>query len=243
MCTVTFIPVNGKIFITSNRDEKLLRRQAFPPTIYFENCQRIIYPKDTEAGGSWIAVNEKKVTAVLLNGGFVKHESKPPYRKSRGIILLEIVQTILPVQYFLQTDLSGIEPFTIILFNNYLHQFTWTGDIKYCRQLDPLQSYIWSSATLYDQNTVAKRERWFADFLNKNPYPSKDDIFNFHVTTGDGDKQNDLNMDRDGLLSTVSITSVELFDHHCIMRYADQVNNNLFQTTMALTVEQFKDIV
>ena len=243
MCTVTFIPVNGNIFITSNRDEKLLRRLAIPPAIYFENCQRIIYPKDAEAGGSWIAVNERKTVAVLLNGGFVKHNSKPAYRKSRGIIFLEIIQSILPVQYFLQMDLSGIEPFTMILFDNYLHQFTWTGEIKYCRQLDPSQSYIWSSATLYDQKAVAKREQWFSDFLKKNPYPTQDEIFNFHLTTGDGDKQNDLNMSRNGLLSTVSITCVELSDHQCTMRYADQANGNLSETAMVLAVEQLTGIL
>lgn len=232
MCTVTYIPVNGKTFITSNRDEKTLRQQALPPAIYAENGRKLLYPKDGAAGGSWIAVNEQNATAVLLNGGFVKHRVNPPYRMSRGILLLEVVQVTNPVYFFQQTDLSGIEPFTIIHFNNQLHQLTWTGDVKHCRQLDPSKPNIWSSVTLYEQPVIAKRERWFADFLINNPIPDQESILDFHMNTGDGDKQNDLVMNRDNKLTTVSITSVEIGERHCRMKYADRLTNELFETTM-----------
>ena len=232
MCTVTFIPVNGKTFITSNRDEKTLRQKAHPPAIYSVNGQKILFPKDGAAGGSWIAVNEQYGTAVLLNGGFVKHRVNPPYRMSRGILLLEVVQVTNPVYFFQQTDLSGIEPFTIIHFNNQLHQLTWTGDVKHCRQLDPSKPTIWSSVTLYEQPVIAKRERWFADFLINNPIPDQESILDFHMNTGDGDKQNDLVMNRDNKLTTVSITSVEIMEQHCSMKYADRLSNETYVTTI-----------
>ena len=40
MCTVSFIPVNDNYILTSNRDEKKLRRPAVPPAVYtnYGNC-------------------------------------------------------------------------------------------------------------------------------------------------------------------------------------------------------------
>ena len=242
MCTVTYIPVNGKTFITSNRDEKTLRQQALPPAIYAENGRKLLYPKDGAAGGSWIAVNEQNATAVLLNGGFVRHRVNPPYRMSRGIILLEVARAAEPVHFFRQMDLAGIEPFTIIHFNNQLHQLTWTGDVKHCRQLDASKPSIWSSVTLYEQPVIAKRERWFAAFLDKNPNPEQEDILDFHMNTGDGDKQNDLLMNRDNILSTVSITSVEIKEQHCSMKYTDRLTDEIYETTLGPETYQSQHI-
>src|SRR5437763_13365204 len=136
MCTVTFIPSAGKIYITSNRDEKLLRKQALPPRFYFHNDVQLIYPRDEDAGGTWIAVNNNGNVAVLLNGAFIKHASKPPYRKSRGLILLDIVKSNTALKYFFSTDLTNIEPFTIVLFEkNNLHECSWDGNKKYHEQL------------------------------------------------------------------------------------------------------------
>src|SRR6476620_3920231 len=115
MCTVTYIPSGEKKFLTSNRDEKTFRKKALPPQIYLREEVRLIYPKDGDAGGSWIALNENGNTAVLLNGGFEKHVSKHPYRKSRGLVFIDIIKHISPSEYFLNDDLFGIEPFTIII--------------------------------------------------------------------------------------------------------------------------------
>jgi len=234
MCTVTFIPVKDKICITSNRDESCIRKQAIPPRVYFENGSSIIYPKDADAGGTWIAMNENGNAAVLLNGGFFKHISQPPYRKSRGIIFIEIINAIMPVRHFKHTDLQGIEPFTMIIFDNCLYECRWTGSTKHCKQLKIYRPYIWSSSTLYAEAVVKKRERWFTAFLNKNPHPSQEDIFNFHLFTGDGDTQNDLNMNRSGLLSTVSVTGMVLEYRNCRLRYHDLKDNSIYDTDMIL---------
>ncbi len=84
MCTVTFIPVNDRYYITSNRDEKRIRSQAIFPQVHTENGNKIIYPQDADAGGSWIAMHGNGNAAVLLNGAFEKHEPDPPYKKKPG---------------------------------------------------------------------------------------------------------------------------------------------------------------
>src|SRR5436309_3961687 len=115
MCTVTYIPVGEKKYITSNRDEKPFRKKALPPQPYLHEEISLIYPKDGDAGGSWIALNENGNVAVLLNGGFEKHISEPPYKKSRGLVFLDILKHTSPVTYFFGVDLFKIEPFTVII--------------------------------------------------------------------------------------------------------------------------------
>jgi hypothetical protein len=226
MCTVSFIPVKDKYIITSSRDEKLCRKIALKPGMFEYNGQKLFFPKDTDAGGTWIVMKENGDAAVLLNGAFICHTAEPPYRLSRGIILLDIISTEKPSVKFTKIDLQDIEPFTIVLLeSNCLYEFRWDGNEKYCKTLDANMPYIWLSATLYDGFVVKKREQWFASFLNGHPVPTQQDVLHFHHFTGDGDQQNDPLITKDGMHTTVSITSILLTkDRGCII-YRDIINN------------------
>ena len=235
MCTVSFVPVRDQFIITSNRDEKITRKNAARPQPSVYNGQKLFHPKDGDAGGTWIVMKENGDAGVLLNGAFLCHAAEPPYRMSRVIILLEIFSTKRPSVTFTKIDLGNIEPFTFILLENgCLYEFRWDGMEKYYKQLSINRSYIWSSATLYDGFVVKKREQWFASFLNNHPLPTQQDIFNFHRFTSDGDKKNDLLMTRDGLYSTVSITSMLLTKDRASMKYLDIKNEKVSEVNIAL---------
>src|ERR1700712_4455776 len=109
MCTVTFIPSGNKILITHNRDEQGSRSKAIVPKEYTINGYTMLFPKDSAAGGSWIAINRNGAAAVLLNGAFKKHTHNPPYRKSRGLIFLEILGSSDLLLAFQTIELIGIE--------------------------------------------------------------------------------------------------------------------------------------
>jgi hypothetical protein len=225
MCTVSFIPTRDQFFITSNRDEKISRKTAFAPTLKVHNGYPLIYPQDADAGGSWMVLKETGDAAVLLNGAFISHRPEPPYRKSRGIILLDIMATDRPSVSFTKINLQDIEPFTIVLLeNNCLYEFRWDGQEKFCRQLSVIRPYIWSSATLYDGFVIKKREQWFAGFLNKTPRITQKDILHFHQFTGDGDRRNDLLMTRDESYTTISITGIQVSADRGYMKYIDLLN-------------------
>src|SRR5215203_4046611 len=113
MCTVTFIPLSDRVFITHNRDEQKSRTKALPPANYIINDQTVLFPKDSQGGGSWIGINKRGHSAVLLNGAFDKHIQAPSYRKSRGLILLDILASHDLLQTFQTIDLENIEPFTL----------------------------------------------------------------------------------------------------------------------------------
>lgn len=237
MCTVTFIRVADKIYITSNRDEKHWRSNALAPAVYPFTSGNLLFPKDGDAGGTWIAAHENGNAIVFLNGGFIRHTPKPPYRKSRGLILLDLLNTPNPVIGFKNMSLIQIEPFTAVLWSNgQLCECRWDGQQKYTASLPVTEPHIWSSATLYDEAVVEKRKSWFNKWLRQNKQPSPDDILHFHQFTGDGDTHNDLRMNRNGQVFTVSVTLLALTDEMTQMQYLDLKNNTAF--TQNLIVEK-----
>ena len=236
MCTVTFIPVNNKIIITSNRDEKHWRLPAVAPSFYAMRTGKILLPKDADAGGTWFAAHENGNAVVFLNGGSIKHEPDPPYKKSRGLVLIDLIDDESPDSNFLHYDLKNIEPFTAIIFEEgQLFECRWDGEKKNHLALNIHQPHIWSSVTLYDDKVIRKRKKWFDEWLKKNPSPSQGDILHFHQFTGDGDKHNDLLMNRDGHVFTVSITSIEISEDVALMQYLDFKSQQALQQEIAFT--------
>lgn len=241
MCTVTFIPVKDRIFFTSNRDEKVRRTDAAGPACYRFASGKILFPKDGNAGGTWIAAHENGNVIVFLNGGWKAHVPSPPYRKSRGLILLDLADHPTPYNCFLAINLNNIEPFTAVIFDNaHLFECRWDGHRKHVTELNPASPYIWSSCTLYTDEVINKRTSWFEQWLDQKPEPTLEDILHFHRFTGDGDVQNDLLMNRNGEMFTVSITAVELSPKGARMDYLDLKNQQntseelLFETTIAV---------
>jgi hypothetical protein len=237
MCTVTFIPEGEKIFFTSNRDERKHRSLALPPVIYNSPSGKILYPKDRDAGGTWAALHQNGTSIILLNGGFVNHIPHPPYRQSRGLILLELIASESSLNAFNQVPLFKIEPFTAVIFENgLLFECVWDGRKKSVSEKDASIPHIWSSVTLYEAEVIERRKQWFNNWLElqKDKAPSVNDILHFHQFTGDGDSHNDLLMNRNGHVFTVSITSIEINAVTGVMHYLDLQNKNQHQQVMPI---------
>jgi hypothetical protein len=235
MCTVTFIPAGKHFFFTSSRDEQSGRPRAFFPEVYEINGCRVLFPIDPQGGGSWIAVNEKGHVAVLLNGAMKAHQPASSYRKSRGLVLLDLISGASPADAFEETDFNGIEPFTVILFENRnLFSGKWDGQMKWLESLNANKPHIWSSVTLYDVVAIRKREGWFNEWLTQSAYPGSLDIIHFHQKGGDGDPFNDILMNRDHHLFTNSIGSIRLSPESASFRYLDLRNGESAESILAL---------
>lgn len=222
MCTVSFFYNGGNDFIlTSNRDEAI-ERETHPPKIRDVKGVKLLSPQDQIAGGTWIGVSDKSRLLCLLNGAYEKHTRKPPYRKSRGVI----VNDLLLVDDLLETlesyNFDGIEPFTLLILDwsskLKLFEVIWDGEIAYFNKL-PLVPMLWCSSTLYTQEMKKIRNEWFLDFQKENDVDAES-VFNFHEHYGVGDKNIDLQIDR-GMLKTVSITSVNKSGDDMLMKYKD----------------------
>ncbi len=223
MCTITFIPKSNNDFIlTSNRDEAP-GRETFPPEIYKEEDVQLLYPKDAVAGGTWIGVSDKKRIVCLMNGGFVAHQRKPFYIKSRGLVVKDLLKTENLKEEIEKYDFDGIEPFTAVLVEwtteVQLFQLVW-DEIDYHFSEETLAPKIWSSSPLYPENLKNKREQWFSAFLLETVKPSEEKLLQFHKTAGEGNLSSNLIMDR-GFIKTKSITQIFKKENSIEMRYED----------------------
>lgn len=224
MCTVSFVQANGKIIITSNRDEKVIRPNAIEPRTYHLNNKKIIFPKDNKAGGTWYAIDEHSNVLVLLNGAEEKHVLKERYRKSRGLIVLDLIGAESPLEAWNDIDLENIEPFTLVLFESQkLYQLRWNEEDKSSLELDTNKSHIWSSSTLYSAAIREKRADWFYTFLDTKPEVNEEELFNFHRYTEAENNEHGLVINRNDFLKTLSITQTILEQNKVAIHYSDLI--------------------
>lgn len=236
MCTVTFIPTKNNGFIlTSNRDENA-KRSPQNITRILKVQQELIFPKDEGAGGSWITASSDNKLVCLLNGAFERQERNPPYRISRGIMVLDFFLFLNANEFFTDYSFEGIEPFTMIIYDNgQLWDFRWDGIEKHIKELDTTKYHIWSSATLYDEPIRLKREQWLDEWLKDRTDFSKEAILELHKKGGEGNPSIDFMMNRwNYLVETVSITQV-IGDYDTMeMIYHDLINKETKQETVFL---------
>ena len=221
MCTVTYIPQPNGYILTSNRDESPDRSPKNLTHVIGKNFQ-IGYPQDTLAGGTWIAANDGRRAVSLLNGAFVKHQHRPPYRMSRGLIPLEYFNFSDLESFVDKFELEGIEPFTLVVVEGgRLAELRWDQHKTHLKELDPNELYIWSSCTLYDEETQQKRASWFEDWKRAHDEYRLDDIRSFHQFGGEPDLENGFVMNRNNIVRTVSITQVQVDQDQTLMHYTE----------------------
>jgi uncharacterized protein with NRDE domain len=232
MCTVSFVNANGKIIITSNRDEMVIRPNAIAPKNYNVNNKKVIFPKDQKAGGTWYAIDEHSNVLVLLNGAEEKHILKASYRQSRGLIVLELIGSESPITVWKSINLNQIEPFTLVLFEKQkLYQLRWNELEKETKGLDINESHIWSSSTLYPSEIRAKRATWFHTFLDTKPEINKEELFHFHRYTEEANTEHGLVINRNDVLKTLSITQTVIEKNKVTIHYADLIAEKEYANT------------
>ncbi len=221
MCTVTIFRNSGETIITSNRDEQVARAAALQPKKYLINGKNITFPKDPKGGGTWFAADESGNVIVLLNGARQSHQVKPGYRKSRGLIVLDLISSTSAIDCWNEIDLNEIEPFTIVLHQDeILYDLRWNGEVKE-KNIVECKYAIWSSATLYAEHIRHARENWFEEFLKENDYNvNAGQLCQFHTTSHGADIQNGLVIDRDQL-KTLSITQALIVGKSVELNYSD----------------------
>jgi hypothetical protein len=161
MCTVVYVPLDSGFFVSSNRDETPLRPTEQPQWHDFDG-HRALYARDRQAGGSWVGMRKDKTVVVLLNGAFEKHKHQPPYRMSRGLLVHRLLHSDNPFEEMSQTDLNGVEPFTLVLIAaGNVRAHVWDGQKLFAKDYRVDQPAMWSSATLYDTDTRQIRQQAF----------------------------------------------------------------------------------
>lgn len=226
MCTVTYLPKeNTDYILTHNRDEHHTRSIALLPQIKILNNTNVLFPKDQQGGGTWIATSES-FTLCLLNGGFVKHSHNPPYRHSRGLVILDFFAFKNVETFFDNYNLKEIEPFTLIIIDNTLrklYQIVFDGNKTHLETKDESVAHIWSSVSLYSEEERNNREKYFERF-KRNGIFTQEEIINFHTNQFEEYEHEGIQINRDDILKTVSLTSI-IKSETITMFYKDFIQN------------------
>ena len=160
----------------------------------------------------------------LLNGAFVPHEPRPPYRHSRGQVVLDFFGYASADALARSYDFTHLEPFTLLAFDAFdglkISELKWDGERLFRSEKDPAAPGIWSSVTLYAPEVVAAREGWFRAWQRENPKFEAETIWQFHHSAH-GDRRNDLVMERPNGLLTFSVMQVEQRTGHLRLAYQD----------------------
>lgn len=230
MCTVSYIKHKKGFSLTSNRDEQSTRPTEVPKC-YDELGQQLVYPKDIEAGGTWIATSDKNVSVCLLNGAFERHKRQTPYAKSRGIVLKERFQHDSNLKFIEQVNLENVEPFTLLMIDHDqgidFKVLVWDAYQKHIQNVDSNQHHIWASSTLYDKEMRKNRQEWFKTFIHQKENIRTEDIINFHGGSFTDEKENDMVMKRNQDLKTLSISQINILKNSKNFIYKDLESNSV----------------
>ena len=241
MCTVTFIPQhNSNYILTSNRDESVARSKALTPELTQLDDVDVILPKDSSKGGTWIGTTNQGKTLCLLNGAFVKHTVTNDYVKSRGLVVLDFFKTNHSKSFIESYSLKGIEPFTLVIIDKgevlSLLELKWDGNTKHVRQLNPNESHIWSSATLYNAEKANFKSTHFKSFVQNNP--NANDILEFHENGTEELPELMKYINEASPIETISITQViSQNDNYTYFRYKDLLTKTISEKKIKIKEE------
>ncbi len=240
MCTFTIVKNNqNRVILTSSRDEQDTRKPSLLPEVHLFDDKKLFYAKDADAGGTWLGINENARVICLLNGAFVLHVRKLPYKHSRGFVVLNALNASTFEAYVGQ-NFEGIEPFTLVCLENMrLQEFRWDGEQKHHRILNIDEPQIWSSATLYTPEVAAKRKGWFSDWCHTHARTAEQ-MLAFHSPNPQHKQAADeaIFMRRAGG-GTVSLTSLDLGHEEAYIKHHNFVTNGRTEGLLNFPSMQF----
>lgn len=180
MCLVSFVPLKNSIVITSSRDEDTKREKPVLIHDWIRHEKRLNFPKDVK-GGTWIGYDDLNNFLVILNGARTKHQRAANYRKSRGLIVLDLLDAPNIPSAWKDIDLTDIEPFTLLHYSaeGELWEWIWDGKKKSTIPLDTKTGHCWLSSTLYTPEEWATMKSKFQEALPS--LKSSEQIRAFHL--------------------------------------------------------------
>jgi len=160
MCTFSFVPTRDGYYAAMNRDERLTRSEASPPSIFQSGHLLGIYPFE-QGGGTWIACNQHGVTLALLNWNLASSKT-PIKQRSRGTLIPQLIgqSTLDEVTPELgHLTLDGFLPFRLVgVFQNrrQIREWRWDG-VSLAPLSFPWKPHHWFSSGASDE--MAERIR------------------------------------------------------------------------------------
>lgn len=186
MCTLTVIPFDdGGIRVACNRDESPLRPQATPPRIECFGNRQAILPRDPQAGGTWIGVNDVGLVFSLLNA-YQPGAVEPREKISRGVIipsLLESDNLDEALSRALNLDSQRFAPFRLVAMNTreVIELALQNGFLTARTRTSLDQPRMFTSSGLGDAVVDVPRRALFNELLaDSHDWPAQQDAYHRH---------------------------------------------------------------
>ena len=221
MCTMTWFPKEGGYELFFNRDEQLSRRTAELPSIQHKGGIEYISPTDSDAGGTWIAVNQYGITVCLLN--HYQFEQIETYKEwiSRGEIVRSFALTenlAAAESSFDELDLNDYHAFRMFIIDRNGHNRLFVWDVHSAR-IEFNVTTPKSSSSVDSKNVKAKRKKLFRD-LKLMESKNTQQFIDYHSSHLPCQSKDSVCMHRDDA-KTVSLSHVSVDEHGVHFAYAD----------------------
>lgn len=132
MCTLSWVRRENGYTVLFNRDERRTRTPGVPPAEQMINGVRLLAPTDPDGGGSWVSVNDRRITLCILNQyDLPRPEIRDPV--SRGQLLLGMAHLSSQAEVWNAVRTAGLmqyPPFTLAVFEPGLpvHLIGWDSN-------------------------------------------------------------------------------------------------------------------
>jgi len=211
MSIVTYFKRKEKIILTLYRDETEVNSMTIHPKIYFKKRKKTFYPKDIKTGGTWFVIDEFGNAIVLLNDTLQKNNEKNGDRKSRGVVVIELIESEKILESWKILDLLHVEPFTLIVYTNKkLYKLQWNAISKSLIQLDENNSHVWTS-----------------NFINSNK-------INFHKFLKIKDSLKDLKLHDKFDFKIINISQAEIINNKVNFKYWNLNTTEIIETNFII---------
>ena len=164
MCTLAWGETSEGLWVCFNRDEQRTRSLADPPRLYQGTHHPLVYAKDTKGGGTWFAVSAGGFAVALLNRYPKEIEFEKPGTRSRGRLVLDLIDAPsaeAAFDRFGEEDLSPYAPFFLfILSADAVRASAWDGSAL---SFPIIPEAFWTTSSHEATAVIDWRNQWWSE--------------------------------------------------------------------------------
>lgn len=216
MCTLTWETLPSGYELHFNRDESRSREKAAPPSIEVKGDTSVICPRDQQAGGTWISVNEYGVGLCILNNYLAAQQYFGVV--SRGLLVDDLAsakdsQEIATLMSDL--DYKKYSPFDLFIFSpeGEVKRYSWDGN-KY-QALQPTEKFM-SSSGFDTRAVIAERRQLYIEHQTNDLFDAR----KFHKSRDPERSAYSVCMSRPDA-KTLSYSNIRVDQDRCTFIYTD----------------------
>lgn len=165
-----------------NRDEQRSRAHATGFKYHKLAKHQAYYPIDPQGGGTWLGVNDKKLTIALLNQNPLTFKKGMRAYRSRGVLIPQLLSASSSQQvaeHLSHMELNDFPPFKILTIDSRLQISSLYWNAAELTLEQETLPHISSSSSVNEESAKSYRKQKFQEFLSGRETFSREDCASF----------------------------------------------------------------